>query len=342
MIKKVIFVVSVLAIGLWSCSQNDDIDDNVSDGDYVDVTVGVNTKGLKSIVYPTGGTSWDLDDYVTILDVDGAEQKFVYSEESAMSSGIFKGKLKSNQGPQEYMAYHIPDNITGELGVNSDNHYTLCVSGSTDITITEDGITSNSEWFGKFCPMIAIPARFDAGARKQNTNPKEFLLQFHHLTSMIEGRVSFRQEVDEQYMGITFDRIKFEVKATNAVPFYTKAVVDLTKYDADSQIEDLNECILNFGKEEDRVSSLSTTMIMGDRTIGDLLEEYKLSKLEFFPIPIFALPTDVPFLYTASITFYDGDELKLKLEGDGDASGLSPAGLNVLNFDYRKVVEVVR
>lgn len=342
MIKKVIFVVSVLAIGLWSCSQNDDIDNNVTDSDYVDVAIGVSSKGLKSIVYPTGGTTWGLKDNVIVLDVDGIEQKFDYSEESAMSSGVFKGKLKSNQGMQEYIAYHIPGNIKGKLSLNAESHYTLCVSGSSDITITEDGITSNSEWFGKYCPMIAIPGRFDAGTRKANTNQKEFLLQFHHLTSMIEGRVSFRPEVDEQYMDITFDRIKFEVKATNVVPFYTKSVVDLTKYDADSQIEDLNDCILNFGEEEGRVNSLSTTMIMGDRTIGDLLEEYKLSKLEFFPIPIFALPTEVPFLYTASITFYDGDELKLKLEGDGDASGLSPAGLNVLNFDYRKVVEIAK
>lgn len=322
--KKVIFATLTLAIGLWSCSQDEEID-KTSDG-YVDVTIGTQSGSLRSIVAPGGATSWNLPDKVKVLDVDGVEQVFSYAAETPKSSAQFAGRLKSGQGKQIYHAYHTPEKSKMTL---KDGH--ILIVGRENAEITEDKETINSILFGAYCPMVATPFEFDAENTK---DPK--LVQFYHLGTMIEGRVSLRNPQDSEFLDRTFDKIVFEVKAIGSEPFYTEIQLDLNKLTTSSSVEDLNECIVNSNDKTVKTNFMSTTMNMHTRSIRNLMEEHKL--LGSFAIPIFALPTEDSFNYTATISFYNQDKLQLKLEGSNTATKLNPAGLNILNFDYKKIV----
>ncbi|MBK5721500.1 hypothetical protein JGH11_11515 [Dysgonomonas sp. Marseille-P4677] len=323
MMKKVIFAALVLIIGLWSCSGSDEIETS-SDG-YVNVTIGTQSGNPKSIVAPGGATSWNIDDQVRILDVDGVDQLFSYAAETPKSSAEFTGRLKSGQGNQVYRAYYIPKKAETTL---KNGH--ILVIERDNLVITEDGITNNSAIFGSYCPMVAMPFKFDA---EDKTASK--LVQFYHLASMIEGRVSLRNPQDLEYLNRIINRVVFVVEAIGSTPFYKKIEFDLNLLSPTSSVEDLNECILGVGE---KTNIISTTMNMQERTIKDLMDEYKL--LGSFAIPIFAHPTEDAFNYKASICFYDlAGVLQLKLEGSASASKLNPAGLNILNFDYKKIVE---
>ncbi len=324
--KKVIFAALTLAIGLWSCSQSEENEktDNTSDG-YVNVTIGTESGSLKSIVAPGGATSWNLADQVKILDVDGVEQLFSYAAETPKSSAQFSGRLKSGQGKQVYRAYHVPK----KSKVTLKNGHILVV-GRENIEITEDKATSNSALFGLYCPMVATPFEFDA----ENTKDSK-LAQFYHLGTMIEGRVSLRTPQDSKHLDKMFDKIVYEVKAIGSYPFYTEIELDLNKLTTSSLVEDLNDCIIP--NKAVKTDLMSTTINMQARSIRSLMEEYKL--LGSYAIPIFALPTEEGFNYTATICFYNQGKEQLKLQGSGVATRLNPAGLNILNFDYKKIVE---
>lgn len=322
--KKVIFATLTLAIGLWSCSQDDEIA-KTSDG-YVDVTIGSQSGSLRSIVAPGGATSWNLPDQVKVLDVDGVEQVFSYTAETPKSSAEFAGRLKAGQGKQVYYAYHTSKKSTTTL---KDGH--ILVVGRENAEITEDKDITNSILFGSYCPMVAIPFEFDAEHTK---NPK--LVQFYHLGTMIEGRVSLRNPQDSEFLDRVFDKIVFEIKAIGSEPFYTEIQLDLNKLPTSSSVENLNDCIIDSNDKTVKTNFMSTTMNMNTRSVRDLMEESK--SLGSFAIPIFALPTEDSFNYTATISFYNQDKLQLKLEGSSTATKLNPAGLNILNFDYKKIV----
>jgi len=324
MMKKVIFIALVLSIGLWSCSQNDEPGD--APDDYVDVTIGLETKGLKSIIEPGGTTTWNVNDEVRIVDIDGVPRKFAYGGETAQRSAEFKGTLRSGQGKNIYKAYHAPEKSKVEL----ERGHILVVERE-DLDITEDGVNYNSALFGSYCPMVAVPIEFDA----ENTDESK-VFQFHHLTTMIEGRISLRETEDAEFLNKKFDRVEFEVRAIESKPFYTKIKFDMDLLKVDDDADDLDECIIDGDDESVKTDIMSTTMNMKERTIKELMREY--AGLKSFPIPIFALPTEDDFRYTATVCFYYGETVQLKMQGSQNATGLNPVGLNVLDFDYKKIV----
>jgi hypothetical protein len=326
--KKVLFAILVLMIGLWSCSQNEG-NENVSDG-YVDVTIGTESGRLKSYVAPGGITSWNIYDTVVMLCPDGDLQKFYYMEETAKSSALFKGMLKTGQGKQVYKPFHAPTRSHTRL---KDGH--ILVTTREDIVLDEQGEDYNSTVFGSYCPMVAIPLRFDAN---NSDDSKSF--QFYHLSNMILAKVSLRPNADQEILSQTFDNIKFEVQAKGSKPFYSTIELDMNMLTTDSKLEDLDEYIINLNDTSVKTDHMYTIMNFKERgdnfTIEDLLKEY--SSLGSFPIPIIALPTEDSFNYIASVSFCKGEVVKVKFQGEGTASGLSPAGLNNLNFDYKKLV----
>lgn len=330
--KKVIFVIFVLAAGLCSCSQSDD--NNSNEPDFVDVTIGTDSGDLtgksgaksKSIVEPGGTTSWNLNDKVNVVDVDGSVRTFTYADETPKSSAKFAGKLLGNQGKSVYKAFHAPEKSKVEL---ESGH--ILVIEREDLDITESGIVNNSALFGSYCPMISIPIEFNAGSSQDN---KAF--RFYHLASMIEGRVTLRENEEMQYLDKLFDKVTFEVQAKNSTPFYKKVELDMNKLTTNSKIEDINECFINQNDPSAKTDYMYTIMNMNVRTIRELMQEYE--SLGSFPIPIFALPTGDGFDYTATICFYHGATLQLKMQGSATATRLNPMGLNVLDFDYEKIV----
>jgi len=324
--KKVIFATLVLAIGLWSCSQNEGNDDT----GYVDVTIGSKSGSLKSYVAPGGVTSWNLNDNVMVISSDGDIQKFSYIEETVKSNAKFKGMLKSGQGRKVYKAYHAPDNSHTSL---EDGH--ILVMEREDIILEAKDQNYNSTIFGSYCPMVAIPIEFDANNADHQKN-----FQFYHMTTMILGKLGLR-ETDTEIREKVFDCVKFEVMALNGKkPFYSTIKLDLDMLSTSSELADFDEYIINKDDKNIKTDRMSTSMNFKDRgdnfRIEDLLDEY--SQLETFPIPIIALPTDDCFRYEASISFYKNEELVVKFAGVGDATGLAPAGLNNLDFNHEKIV----
>lgn len=327
--KKLIFATCALAIGLWSCSSNDDTE-IPSDG-YVNVTLGIQSEGAqssvpKSIVGAGGVTSWNTIDKVKIIDVDGAEQLFTYASETPKSSAQFAGKLKTGQGKKIYKAYHIPEksNVTLKNG-----HFLDIERKNIEIT-GYDGMTSIAAIYGTYCPMVAVPFEFNADDKKETK-----VAQFYHLGTMIEARVTLRETEDSEYLEKFVDKIVYEVKATNSKPFNTKIEFDLDKLTTSSSVLDLIKCIEYPTSDTEKTDNMVTTITMVDRSIKDLMDEYK--SLKFFPVPIFALPTKDKFKYTATISFYHQGAVQLKMEGNSEATGLNPVGLNILNFDYKKI-----
>ncbi|GAB6122632.1 hypothetical protein [Dysgonomonas termitidis] len=322
--KKVIFVALILIINLWSCSQSDETE--TTSDDYVNVTIGSESRSLKSIIEPGGTTTWNIDDEVKIIDVDGAPRTFTYGGTTAQRSAEFKGTLKAGQGKKIYRAYHVS---TKSNCVLQDGH--ILAVERENLNITEDLLNLSSAYFGTYCPMIAIPVEFNA---ENPDDPK--LFQFHHLTSMIEARVSLRETEDEEFLNKICDKVVFEIKAVNSKPFYTKVEFDLNLLGTNSNVEDLNECIINMDDESGKVDFMSTTVNINERTIRELMQEN--AGLKSFPIPIFAFPTNDSFEYIATVYFYYQENIQLQMEGSQVATGLNPVGLNVLGFDYKKIV----
>ncbi|WP_029906711.1 hypothetical protein [Prevotella sp. 10(H)] len=322
--KKVIFAALVLVAGLWSCSSDDNEGpDNVPDG-FVKVEIGSESKGLKSIIIPGGGTSWDVIDEVKIIDADGAPRTFTYGASGTSPSAKFNGMLLANQGEKIYRAYHAPKKSKCTL----ESGHILIVERE-DLDITEDGVNYNSALFGSYCPMVAFPVKFDA----QSKDPK--LFSFSHLTNMIEARVTLRETEEKEFLDKRFDRVVFELKANGSKPFYTKIKFDMKLLQVGNNAEHLDDCIINKGDKSTNTDFMSTTMNMKERTIRELMNEYDIKG---FPIPIFALPTDDPFDYTATIYFYLGETIQLKMEGSEHSTGLKPVGLNTLPFDHEEIV----
>lgn len=332
--RKILFAVLVLAVGVYSCSQNDE-NENVSD-ELVEVKVGSESKKMidpeskntKSIIEPGGTTTWNIGDQVKIIDVDGVDRTFTHEGKNATQSAEFNGLLRAGQGKRIYKAFHAPTKSDCKLETGH-----ILVVKREDLDITEDGVNYNSALFGSYCPMVAIPLNFDAEDPDDSK-----LFQFHHLTSMIEARVSLRDPEDNEFLDKTFNRVVFELKARGSKPFYTEIKFDFDLLNIGDQVQDFDECIVNKSDASVKTDFMSTTMNMEERTIRELMGEY--ASLKSFPIPIFALPTDDPFDYTATVYFYLGNKIQLKMEGNKDgATGLNPVGLNVLVFDYKKIVQ---
>ena len=328
--RKIIFVMLVLATGFWSCSQNDE---KGGDLGYVDVTIGSKSGQLKSYVAPGGQTSWNVGDDVMVMAEDGDIQKFSYLEETPKSSALFKGMLKSGQGTQVYKAFHAPERSRTTLEEGN-----ILVIERAAIVLDAKDEDYNSTVFGSYCPMVAIPIEFDANNADHSKN-----FQFYHMTTMIMGKLALRAS-DTELRSKVFDNIRFEVFALDGKkPFYTTVKLDMNQLTTTSKLEDLDEYIVNKKDKDGKIDHMITTMNFKDRenfTIDDLLREY--NSQGGFPIPIIALPTDDCFKFDASISFYKGEELVVKFyRGGGNGSGLGPAGLNNLDFDFNHAVPEV-
>lgn len=322
--KKVILITCALAIGLWSCSDSNETDKPSNDG-YVDVTIGSESKELKTIIGPGGGTSWNIDDQVRIIDTDGVEQLFSYASETPQTSAKFTGKLKSGQGMKVYRAYHKPANVNMTL---ESGH--ILVVERNDINISENG-TPNTQLYGSYGPMIAMPVEFDA----ESTDSKS--VQFHHLSSLIEARVTLRESDDSDYLSKMVDSVVFRVEAMDSEPFYKRVKLDLDQLTTASTIENLDDCITNWNDSNTpKTGVMTTTIKMAERTIRELMSKY--GELSHYPIQIYALPTLDPFEYEATVCFYYQGTVMLKMQGSNSATGLNPAGLNTLSFDHDKIV----
>lgn len=325
--KKILFIILVLGIGLWSCSDNDEIGN--SPDDYTDVIIKNGSKGLKSVVGPGGATSWNMDDEVKILDVGGIAQTFTNTGETQTSTAEFKGKLRAKQGTQLYKAYYAPKNCQVTL---KDGH-TLSIERK-ELNIEEGGVEYNSELIGTYCPMVSLPTKFDAEIEEDN---KSF--QFYHVTTMIEGRVTLRRVADAVYRDKMMDFITFEIKATDSTPFNQKVEFDLNQLTESSIIEDFDTYIVPVNDPTAKTDTMATTFkFTTARTIGTLIDQYNASVGNYFPIPIFALPTEESFDYTAIIRFYYEGQLQLEMKGSATAEELNPFGLSILNFDHNKIV----
>lgn len=329
--KKLVLAMCVLITALYSCSEGED-GKNLPDG-YVDVTIGVESESLesgsgRSIVYPTGSTSWDMYDNVILLD-DGEPQEFSYASETAKNTAVFKGKLTSGRGKQLYRAYHPAKNTPLQLLED----LILKVERGADIIIDAEDQEYNSEQFGKHCPMIAIPREFDVDNGEDN---KAF--QFVHIATMIVASIQLRKEGDADLKKIALDEVVFTVTAKNgSKPFYNTISIDMKK--PLKSLEDLDNCIMYDDSDDVKINAMSTTMKFAkDYTLGELIEEYKSHK--GFPIPVFTLPTENNFEYIASVVFKFDDVPQLEFQSTGLGEGLVSAGLNILDFDYQNVVPI--
>lgn len=323
--KKVVFAALALTLGFSSCSQDDD-NKSGTDG-YVDVKLGTDSGVLKSIVTPGGATSWDVNDKLNIVDIDATVQTFTYNESTPKSSAKFSGKLKATTGTNVYKAYYAPQNSQTSLESGK-----ILVVKRKNVDITSGSSADHSAQFGTYCPMVAIPFELDL------QNQEATLINFHHLACMIEARVSLRDILDQVYLDKNCDKVVFELKAlNNAKPFYDEIKIDMSQLNTTDSAEHLDDCITNFGDTSVKTDFMSSTMNLStSRTISYLVREY--SALQSFPIAILALPTDDNFDFTATVTFYEGSNVQLKMQGSSTASKLKPTGLNVLNFDYKKIV----
>jgi hypothetical protein len=114
--------------------------------------------------------------------------------------------------------------------------------------------------------------------------------------------------------------------------------LDLAQLTVSSTVTDLKSCITNMEEPETlKTDVMTTTIDMSERTIGKVIDD---SKDHYYPIPIFALPTANAFSYKATVCFYHKGIPVLTMSGlsKGPATGLNPAGLNILDFDHDKIV----
>ncbi|NDV60221.1 hypothetical protein [Bacteroides sp. 519] len=325
--KKLVLAMCVLITTLYSCSESEN-GNKLPEG-YVDVTIGVESESLesgpaRSIVHPNGYTKWRKEDAVIILDGENPVE-FQYASENEMHSAAFKGRLKSEQGKQTYYAYHSAKKAPLQL---LDNMILKAVRGG-DIVVNEGGIGNNSKWFGDYCSMIATPAEFDACNADDR---KKF--EFHQLATMIVANVHLRPNNDTDLRSVMFNNVVFTVETTDGEKVFNETIkVDLKK--PLGSLEELDNCIIYDASENEKTSSMSTTMQYAHvRTVGDLVDEYD-DVHGSFPIPIFTLPVVGEFCYIATVSFNLDNVPQLQFQSLGKGKGLTPAGLNKLDFDYK-------
>lgn len=323
--KKVIFATLALAVGLWSCSSDDEttpIEKKQVDADgYVQMNIesSGNDSELRVMVGIGGSTCWDMGDVVKIIDVDGVPQTFSYAEATAKSNAKFTGKLKAGARVATYRAYHVPANANCQLKGGA-----VLGLERKDLIVAENGVI-NSSLYGSYCPMVALPVDFDAEIAKST------LLQFYHLNSMIEGRLTLREVDDAAIAALEVDSVEFYVEAKNGTPFYQNLDFKLGDLVNTKEVN-LLDCF-DFGSGSNKTGKISTIIKLKDTTIGKLIAD---SPMSYYAIPLFALPTQDSFDYTACLCFYKDGTKVVHFEGSSTSSGLNPAGLSPLNFDFQK------
>lgn len=302
-------------ISMVSCNK----DQNVNGG-LIDVELSSTTPETKTEVTPGGVTRWSMCDKVIIIDADQTPRTFTYASSTATATAKFKGRLLGNQGDTKYYAYFDPQYADCEL---SDGYY-LTVDRN-DINISGDNIT-NSALFGQHCPMIGIPRVFDI---EDPTQTKGF--QFYHINCLIEASIC-SIEGDDRLRDMIFDKAVFEMIATTEEkPFNTKIRVNM------DEILGPPKADLPYTSTGEMVDRMCSTFSLDSaHKFGDLLEDSDISS---FGIPIFALPTNIPFEYQLNVMFYLDDEVVCHLRKNGIATGLKAAGLNVSDFCEEDMVE---
>jgi hypothetical protein len=177
--------------------------------------------------------------------------------------------------------------------------------------------------FGRHCGMVAIPLTFDA--ENPNPDPDETLsLQFHHVNSMIEARVTSNPG-DRRLAELVFDEVWFTVLAGEGqLPFSTEVEIDMTR------ISNGSSTTIPFSEfNNSKIGSMYTWILYDEiKTLGDMIGT------NYYSIPIFALPTTSDFTWTVRVEFLLGGEPVATLErySNRTAHGLNLSGLNPHNF----------
>lgn len=316
--KTWMFVMLLSGIGLLSCEK----DNSKKEGRLVDVVVSTSATDTKTEVSSGGLTRWCKGDEVMIVDVNQVPQKFAYTGDNSKATVTFTGKLLGEQGEKTYYAYYGPKNVSYCLN----NNYCINI-GRSDLDVAEDGLV-NAAFFGQYCPMVAIPVKFDA----QSSEGKGF--QFHHTNSLIEASITSLPS-DGRLAALLFDKVVFEVRATSQVaPFNTEIQIDMTKITGSPNVS------IPYSEGATKVSVMSSSIQYKDaKTITD--KDRKGGDLSTYGVPIFALPTTSEFDCVTTVYFYNGGKLVCTLQktSKSPVKGLTLSGLNVLDFDEADILQ---
>lgn len=329
--KKTLFFAMLMALGFGVASCDSDSDEpNWDLYEDVEIDLGTNKEQswkpegdrTRTLVTPTGATSWDNDDQVMIIDVNGVAKPFIYDSNRGMPRGRFVGKLLGGQGLKTYYSYHKPLSAPCVL-----SNYILTV-GRKDIDILQNG-EIRSTMFGEYCPMVGVPSKFDI----ENGNKS---VEFHHAAALIEGSISCKDDDSDCFKDVNYDKVVFTVEARNgAKPFNKEVSIDLRSVTGKPD----NDVSIPFTEGNEKVDRLVTSIEYTKET-PNLNHQIQTAESGRYNFPIFALPTKDKFYFKATIEFYLKGELVCLLVGPDTAyfDGLNPAGLNVLSFttDHRK------
>lgn len=308
----------VLGLGLISCDRNDPVEKPAGDLVDVEINSGSQDSKTRTIVSPSGATRWAKSDQVTIMDVDGTPRPFIYMENYPQSIGRFKGQLLGGNGLRTYYAYYASEDF--EHTLNADYDLTLT---RHDLNISENGELTTA-FFGKHCPMVAVPITFDAN------DYTDVHIEFHHVACLIEASISSDpDDAVAPLRDVNFNRVVFEINDTQSglSPFNTVVKVNLKAVKG----KPTDEVEIPFTDVGDKGDKMSTSLTYkSTQNLGTLIDA---SGIGCYSIPIFALPTKADAKCEIDVTFYQGEAVVCKLHMRKGFNGLNPAGLNVLNFN---------
>lgn len=325
--KKTLFVFSALLFGVvtFSCDKTE-LKSEVDENGLVSVVLSSESadNGTRLQVSSGGVTRWSPGDLVTIVDADESHssREFQYMEETPKTNGAFSGKLRAGLGEQTYYAYHSPEFVECFHA----DRLALTIQRQ-NLEFEENGVSINSALYGRYCPMVAIPAVFDA---ENPTQRKSF--QFHHINCLIEASIA-SQPSDGRLAAMSFDQVTLEVVADNqATPFNTEIHIDM------SQIQN-DPVIIPYTEGNVKENSMFTSITYGEAKLFTERTTVE-SGTTCFCLPIFALPTTSTFESTVTVTFYNDKQevYRLQKHSKTPTVGLRLAGLNVINFDERDII----
>lgn len=306
----------VYGVSLASC---DKASDAVPEGTLTDVTIGTSEMAdqhSRTIVTADGVTRWAVGDVVKVVDVDQTPREFAYKGSTTAASGQFKGQLLSGKGLKWYYAYYGSEAVPCPSG----GFYCLEIDYAD-----MDLLNPNSTAYGQYCPMVAIPVKFDAD------NPVNAGFEFHHVTSLIEASIASTGKGSE-FEGVNFDKVVFELKAVSGSPFNSNINMDMKQIQGKPDVD-----IVYSEATSGKLSTLTTTLSYS--SAQNLAALINASDTDCYSIPIYALPTKTTIACFATVTFTLDGKNSYVLEkrgeyGDGGKfGGLMPSGLNVLSFN---------
>lgn len=315
----------LLCAGIFSCSDNQV---PPAPGELVDVVIEVERnefEGAQTRLYVREGgfTSWSPGDDVIMIDHGEGNygQLFSYTLLDDHPSGAFSGKLLGGMGERTYHAYHMPEETDGF----HEENFVLTI-GRHDMVIYENA-QRFIHVYGKHCVMVAVPKTFDV-----EDPAADMKLQFHHVNSLVEGRVTCSSE---QMINMVFDTVEFRLTADgDTKPFSTEVKVDLTQIKGDGKLAELPF----IDNDATKVNTIYTWIRYDNpQTMSNFVNKEHTA----YTIPIFALPTTTEFNCTASMTFWFEGEIicKLEMHSTQTAKGLNPASLNSVSFSEDNKVE---